>query len=107
MLVSWKELFKHTRVEVSLHQSEKISGCGIFCQLYNPWRFCLPDWGEDAVPVGTHPVLSAPGTWSDMGGLWWEQREADFLGVCFCLPQQKGDSDFSSRSCNSANNNTL
>lgn len=51
-------------------------------------------------------MLSAHGTRPAWGGLWGEQRNADFLGVCFCFPKQPSDSDFSSHSCNSANNNT-
>lgn len=49
-------------------------------------------------------MLSAHG--QPWGGLWGEQRNADFLGVCFCFPKQPNDSDFSSHSCNSANDNT-
>lgn len=99
----------HTVVEVLLHQSEN-GWVWSFCNYIISGGFGIPALGEDAAaPARLRPALCyqqmahGPTAW----GLWREQRKADFLGVCFCFPKQKSDSDFSSRSCNSANNNTL
>lgn len=57
MLFSRKELLDCTVVEVLLHQSKNISGCGIFVNYINSGGFASAGLGEDAAPM---PVGGPP-----------------------------------------------